>query len=237
MKHPKVLLIDVDGTLTDSYPGIRASFLHALQENGVPAPDEDFTRRIPGPPMVETLRHLGLKGALLDATLDSYLAHQRSGGWKQASVFPGVKELLEQWKTAGHILSTATSKSETSATRILEHFGMLEYFDVIAAASDSGTRRKKTEVIEYALAELEKRSLAEGWNMPEREDLLMIGDRIHDVDGAHGIGIPVAIVGWGYGSREEHSQADFVAKTPADLARIVSNFGPSDHDERSAVCQ
>lgn len=236
VKHPKVLLIDVDGTLTDSYPGIRASFLHALEEHSVPAPSEEFTRRIPGPPMVETLRHLGLEDPLLSATLDSYLAHQRSGGWMQASAFPGVKELLGQWKAAGYVLSTATSKSETSATRILQHFGMLEYFDVIAAASDDGTRRKKTEVIAYALAELEKLAGSKGWTMPDRKDLLMIGDRIHDVEGAHSVGIPIAIVGWGYGSAEERAQADYIAETPSDLAGIVGRLGRPDGNEHSATC-
>lgn len=221
VKAPKVLLIDIDGTLTDSFPGIRASFLHALQENGVPLPSEEFTRRIPGPPMVETLRSLGLEGSLLDATLDSYLTHQRSGGWEQASPFPRMKALLALWKAAGCVLSTATSKSESSAVRLLKHFDMFDYFDVIAAASDDGSRRRKAEVVGFALTELENLGSAEGWEMPAREDLLMIGDRIHDIEGAREFGIPVAIVGWGYGSDEERTQADFVVETPEDLQHLV----------------
>lgn len=222
VKAPKVLLIDVDGTLTDSYPGIRASFQHALKENGVPLPSEEFTRRIPGPPMVETLRSLGLEGSLLDATLDSYLVHQRAGGWEQASPFPGMKALLAQWKATGCVLSTATSKSESSAIRLLKHFDMFDYFDVIAAASDDGSRRRKAEVVGFALAELEKLSTADGWEMPAREELLMIGDRIHDIEGAREFGIPVVVVGWGYGSDEERAQADFVVETPEELRHLVN---------------
>ncbi|WP_426716743.1 HAD hydrolase-like protein [Corynebacterium auriscanis] len=221
MKHPKVLLIDVDGTLTDSYPGIRASFLHALADNGIPAPNEDFTRRIPGPPMVETMQSLGLEGSLLDATLDSYLVHQRTVGWKQAAEFPGMKKLLAQWKAAGYVLSTATSKSESSAVRLLQHFGMLEYFDVIATASDDGSRRAKAEVVEFALQELQKLSREQGWAMPAPQQLLMVGDRIHDIEGARHYGIPVALVEWGYGSDEERAQADFVVATPEQLADLV----------------
>lgn len=221
VKPPKILLIDVDGTLTDSYPGIRASFLHALEANGVPAPSEEFTRRIPGPPMVETLRSLGLEGPLLDATLDSYLAHQRSGGWSQAQPFPGVRDLLAQWKAAGYVLSTATSKSESSAVRLLQHFNMFDYFDVIAAASDDGTRRRKADVVAFALQELQKLGAKAGWTMPTSEDVLMIGDRIHDIEGARAHGIPVAIVGWGYGNSEERARADYVVDTPGDLRDLV----------------
>ena len=122
----------------------------------------------------------------------------------------------------GYVLSTATSKSESSAIRLLKHFDMFDYFDVIAAASDDGSRRRKAGVVGFALAELEKLSIAEGWEMPAREDLLMIGDRIHDIEGAREFGIPVVIVGWGYGSDEERAQADFVVETPEELRHLVN---------------
>lgn len=140
----------------DSYPGIRASFVNALEAHGVPVPPEERVREIPGPPMVETLRDIGLEGELLQKVFDTYLSDQENGRWKEATPFPGTRELLEKWSGEGIILSTATSKSEVSAERILREHDMLKYFAVLGAAQEDGTRRSKAAVIEYALEQLKE---------------------------------------------------------------------------------
>lgn len=229
VQPPKVLLIDVDGTLTDSFPGIRDSFLHALDTNGVARPTEAEINRIPGPPMSQTLAGLGLEGDLLDSALQAYLDHQAGGGWSHAQEFPGMNELLARWREQGIILSTATSKSMESAQRILEHFGMLPYFHVLAAADPAVGRQGKSMVVAYALEQLQDVPEIARWREETGEELdpsqmLLIGDRIHDVEGAAEHGVSSVLVGWGYGDAEERAQATTFVETPDDLDQLVQRW-------------
>ncbi|AHW64462.1 arsenate reductase/protein-tyrosine-phosphatase family protein [Corynebacterium glyciniphilum] len=232
----RTLLVDVDGTLVDSYPGIRSSFLHALEDNDVPVPGEDLLRLIAGPPMVDTLRNLGLEGEQLEATVASYRQHYDGGGWLESAPFDGIEDLLRSWKDQGYTLSTATSKSLSSATRLLKHFDLYDYFDVIATASDDGERRAKDAVVAYGLEQLGAPGgpvtpAAEG-GPSHRDNLLMIGDRIHDVDGARAYGIRTVLVDWGYGIRDEHRKADYSVADAAELGRLVEEWS----DERPHIC-
>lgn len=222
MTELPILLVDVDGTLTDSYPGIRASFIHALDTHGIAVPGEDFLRQIPGPPMSETIAKLGLDSGLSEQILEAYLEHQDSGGWRSSTPFPGMADLLAGWRSAGIILSTATSKSEHSAERMLRHFDLLKHFHVFAAAQENGTRKSKEAVIRHALDLLAELPEVRHTGRPlEPESMLMIGDRSHDVLGASAVGIPTVLVGWGYGSTEEHNQAAFSVATPEELDSLV----------------
>lgn len=229
----KILLVDVDGTLTDSFPGIRDSFLHALDNNGIERPSDTEIQRIPGPPMSETLAGLGLKGELLEKALQDYLQHQAGGGWLNAAAFPGMKDLLAKWRAKEIILSTATSKSKESARRILEHFGMLQYFHVLAAADPSTGRQGKAMVIDYALEQLQElpelngsdehgNSASSGTLNPA--NILLIGDRIHDVEGAAQHGIDSVLVGWGYGDDSERARASHYVATPEQLDALVERW-------------
>lgn len=218
----------------DSYPGIRASFVAALEAYGVPVPDEERVRQIPGPPMVETLADIGLEGELLQKVFDTYLADQENGRWQEATPFPGMRDLLEKWSSEGIVLSTATSKSEVSAERILREHDMMKYFAVLGAAQEDGTRRSKAAVIEYALEQLKNApevrevlahmSAEEGLQALDPTKMLLIGDRIHDVEGAAQSGIPTVLVSWGYGSEEEHAKAAYSVSTPEELDALVQRW-------------
>ena len=220
-----VLLVDVDGTLIDSYPGIRESFIHGLTANGVDLPPEETIRGIPGPPMMDTLRGIGLDGELLDRVFTSYLDHQTSTGWLNATPFDGMAGLLDRWRDAGVRLSTATSKSEVSARRMLEKFGLFGRFDVFAAAQEDGERRSKAAVIRHALEQLGEPSatVAEG-GPTSRDHILLVGDRIHDVEGAAQFGIRTVLVDWGYGAQDEHDRAWASVPDTAALGRLVDGW-------------
>lgn len=228
-QHPKILLIDVDGTLVDSFPGIRDSFLYALDNNGIHRPTKQEIARIPGPPMSQTMANLGLKGEVLDATLRSYLQHQANGGWSNAHAFPGMKKLLARWRKQGIVLSTATSKSMESAQRILTHFDMLPYFHVLAAADPDTGRQGKSMVIDYALTQLNEVPEIARWRQHtglslDPGKLLLIGDRIHDVEGASAHGITSVLVGWGYGDAQERAEAAAYADSPEELDQRVQRW-------------
>lgn len=184
------LLVDLDGTITDSFTGIANSFRHALDEVGAPPAPDEVIAGIAGPPMLDTLNSLGLGSDTADAALAAYRRHYTEIGWLQNAVFDGMGELLADLAAAGRTMAVATSKNQRTAQRILDHFGLAEHFAVIAGASDDHGRRTKAAVIEYALAEL-------GLAAPGPR-AVMIGDRHHDIDGAAAFGIPTILVGWGY---------------------------------------
>lgn len=189
--YPQLVLFDLDGTLTDSAEGIVASFLVALDAVGGAAPEGDLASRIVGPPMHLTLARMGL-GEHTDAAIAAYRADYTARGWAMNSTFDGIEALLADLQAAGVRLAVATSKAEPSANRILTHFGLAKYFEVIAGASPDGVRSSKADVVAHALAQLEP--------LPER--VLMVGDRSHDVEGAAEHGIDTVVVGWGYGAAD-----------------------------------
>ena len=214
---PQLVIFDLDGTLTDSAEGIVASFLHALGHIGVPVPGGDLAAQIVGPPMDDTFRAMEL-GEQADAAIAAFRAEYGARGWAMNTLFDGIAQLLADLHAAGVRLAVATSKLEPTARRILAHFGLDQYFDVIAGASPDGSRKTKEEVLAHALAQLQP--------LPPR--VLMVGDRSPDVDGAAAHGIDAVVVGWGYG------QADFAdgsasaattcvthAATIADLRRAL----------------
>lgn len=194
LTRPQLVLFDLDGTLTDSAAGIVSSFRHALAQVGAEVPDGDLAGRIVGPPMHETLQALSLDeaGFDADAAIAAYRADYTSRGWAVNSLFDGVETLLADLRAAGVRLAVATSKAEPTARRILEHFGLDGYFEVIAGASPDGVRAAKADVVAHALTQLQP--------LPSR--VLMVGDRMHDVEGAAEHGINTVVVGWGYGASD-----------------------------------
>lgn len=188
MSTTELVIFDLDGTLTDSAAGIVASFRHALAHVGAPVPEGDLAQQLVGPPMHHTLAALGL-GDRADAAMAAYRADYTTRGWAMNSLFDGIVPLLEDLRAAGVRLAVATSKVEPTARKILAHFGLDGYFEVVAGASVDGTRAAKSDVVAHALQQLEP--------LPER--VLMVGDRRHDADGAAAHGIDTVLVGWGYG--------------------------------------
>jgi phosphoglycolate phosphatase len=132
-------------------------------------------------------------------------------------VYPGVIELLEQLKQQGYVICMATSKPEIFASRIAEHFKFAKYFDIIGGSLLDGKRVKKSEVIEYVL---------EKAHVQAREQVLMIGDRYHDIIGAKEAKIHSMGVLYGYGDRKELEEAgaEFIASTPEEVFRMISSI-------------
>ena len=206
------LLFDVDGTLIDSFPGIRHGFLVGLEAVGWDIPDEEFISRIPGPPMPETMRALGMSAETVERAMRAYSDYMSGEGWQRFEVYPGMDALVRRLAGEGYRVCTATSKSERFARAALERAGLLAHIDFLGAASNDGTRAKKVDVIRYVLDQA----------APERP--LMVGDRLHDFEGAAAFGIPGVAVTWGYGAADEWELADYVARDADELERIIREF-------------
>lgn len=210
-----IIFLDVDGTVIDSFPGIRAGFLHALDAVGVAHPSEDFTAKIPGPPMEQTLGRL-MDAELVPAAFDAYMAFTRGGGWSQAQPFEGMVEFIARLKEQGFFVATATSKGEGFARNILERIGALEHIDFLGAAEEYGDRRSKSAVIRHVLDSV---GIAD-----RTSDTLMVGDRSHDIAGAAHFGIETVAVTWGYGDEAEWAQAAYTATTVTELEAVIRDW-------------
>lgn len=217
MTPDRLVLFDLDGTLTDSAPGILGSLRHALVAVGHPVPPEPELRPLLGPPLSDTFRgRFGMDEATAAAAIAAYRERYHAGGMYENAVYPGIPELLGRLASAGSVLAVATSKPTWSATRILEHFGLAPFFAHVAGAELDGSRETKTAVIAHSLARL-------GALGHRGRPFRMVGDREHDVLGARAHGIPATGVLWGYGDAAELAAAGAseIAATPAELAGVL----------------
>lgn len=209
------VFFDLDGTLTDSGPGIRNSVAYAMERFGIAVPDEAALNRFVGPPLVESFqRFCGLDGAQARQGVAFYREYFCGRGMFENRVYDGIPELLSGLKRAGKKLVLATSKPELFSVQILEHFGLSRWFDCVAGAAMDETRTKKSEVLAYALQKA---------GVTDLSSAVMAGDRENDVLGAHAVGLPCIGVLYGYGSRGEleAAGAEYLAENPGELARLI----------------
>lgn len=211
----QTVLIDLDGTLVDSAPGIVSSIAHTLREIGKPVPEMKDLLRWVGPPLTESFAvRAGLDETEIEHALKLYRSHYLDVGAYDSKLFDGMAGLLLGLKEAGATVALATSKPITPASVMLHHFTLTHYFDVVAAAWDDETRGRKDQVIEDALAELRQKGHS-------TESIIMVGDRIHDVEGAAVHGIETIMVRWGYGGPAEWAEAHRVVDTPRQLHQAL----------------
>jgi phosphoglycolate phosphatase len=209
------VLLDLDGTLIDSQPGILASSLAALRALGH-EPDEtlDIKRTI-GPPLEDMMRVLlqPYGDDRIGEAVAAYRRHYGESGFLGSEPYPGIGSSLKEMQQAGLRIYLATSKREIFASRILHHLGFAAYFDGIHGSVPGGGLDHKPELLAHILSE-HKISPSHG---------LMVGDRRYDISGAHAVGMRGLGVLWGYGTRDEleTAGADQLVESTADLARTV----------------
>lgn len=208
------ILFDLDGTLTDPAVGITNSVAYALERYGIKVEDRKSLYSFIGPPLNDSfVKYYAFTPEKAMEAIWVYREYFRDKGIFENEVYEGIPELLEKIKKSGRKIVLATSKPEEFAVRILEHFDLAKYFDVVAGASMDEKRNKKGDVIKYAM---EKGSFT-------AEEAVMIGDREHDIYGARENGIPSIGVLFGYGDREELEKAgaDMIADRVADIYELL----------------
>ena len=215
------LLFDLDGTLTDPFPGITKCITYALDRLGQELPPRESLGWCIGPPLKNSFAKLlsSDDGALTQKALAFYRERFGSVGLFENEVYDGIPEALEDLIENGHSLYVATSKPAVYAERIMDHFGLGRYFNGVYGSELDGTRSDKTSLISYLL---KKESIAPS-------EASMIGDREYDMIGARENGVCGFGVLWGYGTREEleHSGARALIATPEALvAAFNGKSGP-----------
>ena len=205
------LLFDLDGTLTDSKPGILGCLRKVLDARrmDVCGPLD----RVLGPPIEEWIKDLLPQGSEEEraALARDYRACYDSEGWSNNSVFPGVREMLAQLHSQGFPLYVCTSKRRPLAVRVLDAFQLSPFFASIYGDLPEFASHSKVDLLARLLRE---RSLG-------RDSAWMIGDSRYDIEAAHASNLRCVAVAWGYGTPAERAQADAVAATPDAVAALV----------------
>lgn len=193
------ILLDLDGTVTDSMEGITKSIQYALKHFGIEVKDLNDLRKFVGPPLKESLMefcHFSTDEA--EEGIRKYRERFAETGIYENAVYPGMERLLQELNEAGKQVMLATGKPAYYAEKILDHFHLSRYFKFVGGSGLDGSLSRKDEVIRHVL---------ENNDIQDLSDVVMVGDRKHDIIGARNTGIDCIGVLYGYGGREELTQA------------------------------
>ena len=211
----RAVLLDLDGTLSDSRPGIAACFRDTLQQLGHdPGQSGDLTWAV-GPPIAVSLRRLlaPFGDDRVDAALTIYRERYSTTGIYDCSVYPGVTLMLDELRDAGFVMCIATSKRRDFADRVIDYLGLRGYVRNVYGAEPGGGLDRKQDLLAHILS-------VEHF---DASACFMLGDRLHDIEAAKANAIRSIGALWGYGGREELEQAgaDAIAPRPVDVPPLV----------------
>lgn len=228
-----IVLLDLDGTLTKSDPGIIACVVKVFETLGYPVPDDDELHRFIGPAIIESLRRNNIPEDQLEEGIRiyrDYYANQavfddpnnpgnKVPGRLYNSVYDGIPEQLANLREGGYKLYVATCKPEYQADVVCEHFHITDMVDGVYGASEDNSRIDKDQVIRYAFEHI-------GYNPDNGDKALMVGDRWTDVDGATACGLDCLGCGWGYAEEDELTEhgAYRIIDTVDELAEAVQEY-------------
>ena len=204
------IFFDLDGTLTDPGEGITNSVMYALEKYGIRVKSREELYPFIGPPLTESFQvYYGFSVRESFEAMAYYREYFSVKGLFENKVYPGIPEMLSALKAAGKKLAVATSKPEEYSRRILEKYGLWQYFDFLAGNTLLEDRPTKKSVLEYAFSSL---NLSPG-------NVVMVGDRKYDMEGAKAFSMTAVGVSYGYGSTKElcDAGADLVCATVEEL--------------------
>lgn len=213
------IFFDLDGTLLNTAPGIKHSYQYALRRLGLPVLAEDELDFVIGPPLFWVFHEaLGCDEATAQRGVDLYREFYRPTGMWECAPYEGIPELLHALHAAGIRLGIVTGKTQEFATKLAEHFGLAELFDVIIGTTFTDRTADKKQMLEKAFALC-------GLDETTKAGALMVGDRCFDIDGANDAGIDSMGVLYGFGSREEltASGATHLVQSAAEAQTLLLN--------------
>lgn len=215
MKKYNTILFDLDGTLTDSSPGILNSVKYALSQMGREIPDEKVLGEFLGPPLIDSfIKFCGMTEAEAKEAATLYRSVYKDKCVAENSLYDGIVQTLERLKNAGKVLAVATTKPIVLADKIVTHYGIREFFTDVCGSAPDGSGGEKAQVIKMALKVCGETDLSQ---------VLMIGDRFYDIEGAKTVGIDSVGVLYGYGSRSEleNAGATYIVSTASEIGDLI----------------
>ncbi|WP_294140023.1 HAD family hydrolase [uncultured Sanguibacteroides sp.] len=216
-KNYTYILLDLDGTVTDSMPGITRSVQYALSCFDIQVTDINTLQKFVGPPLKESFMeyyHFSEKMAM--KAIEAYRKRFEKIGIYENSVYPSIESLLKELNKAKKKVMLATSKPEIYARQILDYFHLTPYFTFIGGSSLDGSISQKDQVIHLVL---------ERNKINDKNKAVMVGDRKHDIEGAKKTGLDSVGVLYGYGDRQELSLAgaNYIVQDIKELSYLLLN--------------
>lgn len=211
------ILFDLDGTLTDSGPGISGSARYALEKMGRPVPPQAVLNSFVGPPLSRQFPDVcGFNEEETAIAIEHFRVYFAERGIHQNEVYPGIKDMLARLVAAGRRLHLATTKPLHLAQQVLNNFDLTQYFTCMAGTPPEHGGRDKPEIVREVLENAQVNP----------QNAVMVGDRLYDVEGAHENALPCIGVLYGYGGREELSGAgcDYLVGSVEDLERVLTGY-------------
>lgn len=211
----KIILFDLDGTLSDPKVGITKSVQYALKKLGITETNFDKLESFIGPPLqVSFAEYYDLNEEKVQKAIDFYRERFKQKGMFENVLYPNISPLLISLKEQQYTLIVATSKPTVFSEQILHYFNIDQYFDFVAGSNLDGTRTSKTEIIQYILDKYKDYRL---------DKFIMVGDRKYDIIGANNVGIDSIGVTYGYGSFQELSKSNptFIVHSVDKIKDIV----------------
>ncbi|MCR5585717.1 MAG: HAD hydrolase-like protein [Lachnospiraceae bacterium] len=213
----KYVLIDLDGTITDSEEGVTKCIAYALESFGIRVESLKTLRKYIGPPITWSFADAGLTPEQIEPGIQKYRERYDREGLFEARIYDGIPEMLKKLHDAGKTLILATSKPIGFAKKVMEYFKMDVLMDDLCGAGSDTERNTKAAVLEYIL---------EKHHITDKSEALMLGDTKFDVEGANIVGLKTMGVLWGFGSREslENEGAAYIVSTPEEAAEKIINL-------------
>jgi phosphoglycolate phosphatase len=218
MKKYNYILFDLDGTLSESGPGIRLAIEKTCERLGVSGVDFSRYERYIGPPLLDTLRNMcGLPQELWDEAYDSYREIYNAEGKLLNKPYDGIREVLEKLRESGAKLAVCTSKLEATAVTVVDELGLGDCFDAVCGSNRDSTRKDKRDLIPYAVRAL-------GGNTEDMSDVVMLGDTWYDAKGAEECSVDFIACRYGYGNNDDMELYHPVARVekPEEILDILS---------------
>ena len=212
-KQYKYLIFDFDGTINNTSPGIYSTFTKVLAHFGVDASTVDLSRHI-GPPLEDSYTHLVGAEQCNEAIELHKKIFAEDHAAENSFLYGGIVEVLAKLRQSGkYTMAIASSKFEPHAVESLKYHKIEQYFDYVYGQTEK--RGFKSEVLRQLVDD-------NGW---DRTQCLMIGDTLHDVEGAHVNGIDVVDVTYGFGKRPELENSHPIAlcDSPKDIINLLLN--------------
>lgn len=211
MKEYNYYLFDFDGTLCDTTEGIFNSIIYSLDCYGIKETDIEKLRYFVGPPLFESYKKIyNVSDGDAQWLIDKYRERYREKAAEESKVYGGIPQLLKRLKENGKKIAVASSKPIHFVEEISKHLGIYEYYDFVSAEDFKNNHSSKEDLINACLG---------FFGNPQKSEVIMVGDRCYDIDGAKAVGIDSAGAVYGFGTAEEltESGATYILNSPEEL--------------------
>ena len=205
------ICFDLDGTLTQSEFGVIKGVEYALNKMGIEEPDKKKLLRFIGPPLYVSFEdYYGLKGDDVEKAIAYFRSIYDTEAYKDAPLYEGMTDVLKNLKDKGRHIYIVTSKPLPMARKVAEHIGVNNYVEAIIGPDGEMKDASKADLLRSAIKHA---------NNPDKNRMIMIGDRLYDIEGANEVGIDSIGVLYGYGSKDELTKAGatYLAAQPVNI--------------------